>query len=88
MGMTKETGSHVVLVLELELRRGFGREGYVLTASIPNREGTVQYSWEIQGGALDSDQAKDMAARAQSLLYDAAFTLGGIQGTLPGVSTR
>jgi len=69
----------------LELVYGKTTVGPVVqvVASIPGRDDTIRYHWDLQRGCMDAPTMTDIVATVDALVSDAILTYHGSQGVLP-----
>jgi hypothetical protein len=65
--------THYLVCLELVHVDGAERQTVEVIASIPNRDGTVSKSWELQEGLVNGQVLSDLSAYVQGVCYDAVY---------------
>jgi len=71
--------------LVLELIYGKTTVGPVvqLVGSIPGKEDTIRYHWDLQRGVMDGPTMTDIVNKLDALATEAILTYHGSQGVLP-----
>ena len=75
--------SHGVLCLELSVGLREGEPRYIITASVPGREGTLTSSWGRTGRLLTDAESQDLLTYVLRMLTDVVIVADGTQGVMP-----